>query len=181
MSGSTAAILAENGLTRLQEKYNGNLGREDSLNLAIEAAEIHLKALRLVNDAEENKDLRKKTLSLFDEAERIKKGNDFPPNDRIYEMVFGVGSARRPTVAGPSGSVNASAPTAAKVIGVLKPLEAPVSSRPLSTREQKVLLESSLINGAVFPHWKAEDSLGSFELGRDGKQFVYAWISACSM
>lgn len=40
----------------------------------------------------------------------------------------------------------------------------PVSSRPLSTREEVILLEGSKLHGLIFPPWKAEPSENFFDL-----------------
>jgi len=171
MSGSASVALAECGLLELQHKYNCCLGREDSLKLAIEAAEIHLKALRLTSDGAQKKTLKSKTLFLFEEAEKIKKGNDFIPDNRVYELVFGAGSAKECQSLGDvQYQFNATESSSA-----VKYLLAPVSSRPLSIREQKVLLEGSVLNGARFPIWKDADDSESFDLAPGQDQFMYAY------
>lgn len=174
MSISASKALAESGLQGLQQKYNGPIGRDDSLNLAIEAAEIHLKALRLTSDVSQKKRLKNVTLSLFEEAEKIKKGNDFSPNDRVYEMVFGPRIVGKPIPADPPKCGAVEEANAIQSSPNVKALQAPVSTRPLSIREQKVLLEGSLVNGAKFPPWKDSDALESFELAAGEEQFEYA-------
>jgi len=170
MSGPLTPLLTECGLRALQQRYDGYLDCEDSLNLAIEAAEIHLKALRLSTDTSQKKALKSKTLALFEEAEKIKSGNDFSSNDRVYQMVFGVASAREierqgQGTASPDPRVTERPPS-------VKTLLAPVSRRAPTTREQKVLLEGSLLNGAKFPAWKEADGLESFELVPGEEQFL---------
>lgn len=175
MSGSASVALAESGLLELQHKYNGCLGREDSLKLAIEAAEIHLKALRLTSDGADKKTLKTKTLILFEEAEKIKKGSDFIPDNRVYELVFGAGSAKESiSISQSLGDIQQEV-HATKSSSAIRTLLAPVSSRPLSVREQKILLEGSVVNGAKFPIWKDADNLESFDLAPGQEQFMYAY------
>jgi len=170
MSGLASAALAESGLLELQHRYNDCLSREDSLNLAIEAAEIHLKALRLASDGAQKKTLKSKTLFLFEEAEKIKKGSDFVPDNRVYELVFGVGSAKKvQSLRDFEQEVHVTESSSA-----VKALLAPVSSRPFSVREQKVLLEGSVVNGTKFPVWKETDGSESFDLVPGQAQFMYA-------
>ncbi|KAH1301617.1 hypothetical protein KXW28_003228 [Aspergillus fumigatus] len=51
-------------------------------------------------------------------------------------------------------------------------LEAPVSTRTLTTREEIILLEGAKLNGFIFPPWAGPPSLEEFEPSEGGQSFI---------
>lgn len=101
--------------------------KEEALNNAILAIEIYMKAIKLASGESDRERLKLNCMKLLARAEEIKKIED-------WSM---------------SGYPREQPPTK-------KPLRAPLSTRTLSTREQVILLESSRLNGSVFPPWTFE-------------------------
>lgn len=98
--------------------------KEEALNNAILATEIYMKAIKLASGESDRERLKLKCMKLLARAEEIKKIED-------WSM---------------SGCPREQPPTE-------EPLRAPLSTRTLSTREQMILLESSRLNGSIFPPW----------------------------
>lgn len=60
----------------------------------------------------------------------------------------------------------------------LIPLEAPVSGRALSKREEIILLEGSKLHGFIFPPWKSDPEDSVFEEWVNGSEF-YLLVDSC--
>lgn len=143
----------------LQTKFSDSLTKDEALNFALEAAELHMKFLRLATSKTEKSELGKKCKSLLDEAERIKGSDSWLKED---EPLIDIGPAQ--VVAVPPAPTQksksllrspASNPTATgenqwfDEINVLS--SEPVSSRILTDAEQLLLSKSAKINGILFP------------------------------
>lgn len=68
-----ASLEAE--LRILKNEYSSHLTREEALDLAMKAAELHMKFLRLATDKSEKTRLTNSCNALLDDAERIKVAN----------------------------------------------------------------------------------------------------------
>lgn len=157
-------------LKALRSKYHERLNHEDSLAFAIEAAEIHLKCLKLSKSAVEKDSLKQKTISLFDEAERLKKDHNYTPARSIQELVFGPEHDERVKVLDMPAESDA---TQSKIIPpAVRLLSPPRSMRELSISEQKLILEASRLNAAIFPPWKPSDDANHSHLQSRGELFT---------
>jgi len=109
----------------------------------MQAAQLHMKFLKIATDKTQKADIRKKAVSLLDEAERIKKSTtwDAKPLDWLIDIV----------PLQPTQPAN-------------KHLEPPLSKRELPTSEQLVLLKASKLNGAKFPPWTEDPVSNDFEV-----------------
>lgn len=141
----------------MQKKYGTPNENTDTLQLAIDAAELHLKHLRLVSTLEQKKTLRSKTLALFEEAEKIKKDAAYHAGQKVYDLCSL--SATLPVVIEDVKQKSVEKNTTTSNV---KPLTTPASLRPLSVPEQKILLLGSKINDAIFPPWTDADETESF-------------------
>lgn len=141
--------------------------REDALQLAIEAAELHLKHLKLTQDQGQKRSLKSKTLSLFDEADKIKQDASYVPGHRVHDLVFADLTVTDSESTGTNVAVqDRSSPRSIRL------LSAPVSTRALPITERRILIEGSKLNNAKFPPWQESDGNESFELATRQAQFV---------
>ena len=62
----------ENELHVLKSRFNKQLTRDEALDLALQAADLHMKFLHLAKEGAEKNDLRRRTSNILDEAARIK-------------------------------------------------------------------------------------------------------------
>ena len=136
----------------MQKKYGTPNENTNTLQLAIDAAELHLKYLRLASTLEQKKTLKSKTLALFEEAEKIKKDASYHAGQKVYDLCSL--SATLPAV---SEDVKQKSVERKITTSNIKPLTTPASLRPLSISEQKVLLVGSKLNGAIFSPWTDVD------------------------
>lgn len=116
-----------------------------------------MKFLKLATDKTEKAALSKKTVSLLDEAERIKKTPDWTPKPLDLLIDF---EPLRPIP-----------PTS------FKKLAPPSSLRELSTHEQLILLKASKLNGAKFPPWDNPPSSDDFTLATGESLFMCVFPS----
>lgn len=147
----------------MKSRYSETLSREQALDFALEAAELHMKFLRLATSKKDKNELGKKCKSLLDEAERIKTSDIWKPEDDLLlsfkplepetpirprtpsktstqsTSITGVFTPASSTVAlQPSGTPKA------------RTWRIPISKRKLETSEEILLLKASKINGCVF-------------------------------
>jgi len=141
----------------LQKRYGAPDENTNTLQLATDAAELHLKYLRLATNAEQKKTLKVKTLALFEEAERIKKDATYHAGQKVYDLCSLSSALPAVTEDVKQKSVAKNSPGSN-----VKPLTTPTSFRPLSVSEQKILLVGSKLNGAIFPSWTNADEIESF-------------------
>jgi calpain-7 len=155
-------------LRDLRDKYQEPISRQDSLALAIEAAEIHLKCLKLSSSTVEKKALREKTIYLFDEAEKLKGNPNYAPARPIQELVFGAKHDRQPT----KEPVHSSFTNSKSIPPAVRLLSPPQSTRELPISEQRLILEASRLNAAIFPPWKPADDAEQFDTRPEGDIFT---------
>jgi calpain-7 len=105
--------------------------REAALENAILAAELYMAATKLASSGSERAKLRAKCRQLTSRAESIKKSASFSSS---------------------TSSSSSRAPVQSKELS----LRAPVSQRPLSKREEIILLEGSKLHGFIFPQWTSD-------------------------
>jgi len=141
----------------LQKRYGAPDENTNTLQLAIDAAELHLRYLRLASTAEQKKTLTVKTLALFEEAEKIKKDATYHAGQKLYDLCSL--SSALPAV---TEDVKQSSVGKSSTRSNVKPLTTPTSLRPLSVSEQKILLVGSKLNDAIFPPWTDADEIESF-------------------
>lgn len=118
--------------------------KKEALNNAILATEIYMKAIKLASSESDRERLKIKSMKLLERAEEIKKIEDWTMSGCVREH------------------------TATE-----KPLRAPLSTRTLSIREQMILLESSRLNGSIFPPWTLEPGDDSFRSMTDDTPYLY--------
>ncbi|CAK3965009.1 related to Calpain-like protease palB RIM13 [Lecanosticta acicola] len=132
---------------RLADQLLRSSSRDEALQIAIQAVETSMKALRLVSDPSEKAKYTARAQVLMREAEEIKKSTDWR---RIIPQSSIVRSAApRPSV-------------------IAKPLKEPVNSRELPKREQIIKLKAGWLNGVKFPEWSGPPDASEFQL-KDGE------------
>lgn len=138
----------------MQSKLPQAVTKDDALAIALSAAELSMKALRLAKDLTTRKSLSAQVQSLLGEAERIKYSDDWTP---------------------PAISITAPEGDEIEEIDVskLKKLKEPISSRTLTKAEEILLLKASKLNGFKFPPWKNAPKDSDFELKADEAPFLY--------
>lgn len=62
-------------LLGLKKKYSQLLTKDEALDLALQAADLHMKFLKIAKDGPEKRDIRRRCSSLLDEAEKIKSSD----------------------------------------------------------------------------------------------------------
>ena len=113
-----------------------------------------MKALSLASTTLEKKRLGTKCQSLLDLGERIKQAEDINPIVRDYAR-------------GSDSLIERTARTAQDVI----------STRKMTTRERILILESSKLNGFIFPPWQDTPCVEDFHLDEDQEPFMYVVMS----
>ena len=136
--------------------------RDEALEVAIKAAETAFSALRLVKDPSEKAKYTARAKELMQEAETIKKSEDW-----------------RQAIAQASQPRGEAAFDASKI----RLLKEPVNSRALPKSEQIIILRGGFLNGEKFPEWSGAPSSSEFER-KDGEElFLYVSLlpvlSAC--
>lgn len=138
-----------NLLKRKQNELLQSSSKDEALAIALAAAELSMKALKLSKDSDARKFYSAKVQSLLDEAEQIK-----------FNDAWSLVKKPQPAVQEAEGrNIH---------IDKIKRLEEPISSRPLTKAEEILLLKASKLNGFKFPPWKVPPRESDFEL-RDGE------------
>ena len=140
---------------RLSKQLPRSSSKDEALEVAIEAAELSMQALKLARNKDEKALLSTRVKQLLDEAERIKRSKDWR------------------TVAHSTPVANGSAGGVATGNNKSKALEAPVSSRELPTSEKVLLLKAGYLNGFKFPPWSQPPEPNEFELRESEELFLY--------
>lgn len=117
-----------------------------ALEAAINATELYMNALSLADTPALKKRLDAKCRQLLTIAEQIKENRTRPHKPLPSTDITGAAGARP---------------------------EEPVSTRPLSKREQIILLEGSKLNGFIFPPWSGPPNPREFDLQDDEQLFKY--------
>ncbi|KAI9741018.1 MAG: cysteine protease [Cirrosporium novae-zelandiae] len=124
--------------------------KEEALKSAIEAIELYMRILPIVSNKEERKCFDKKCLDLLQYAETLKKTR------------------------GPSKVNPFPLPPTRREHGhaIISRSQSPASCRQLATREKIILLESSKLNGFIFPPWKEDPMPDEFALKHEESPFL---------
>ena len=137
---------------RLAVQLPRSSSRDEALDIAIKAAETAMQALKLAKDPRERTQLSTRANQLLREAERIKTDTNWRP---------AIQSSPTANAGGKHNGVKSRA------------RNEPLSTRKMSTREQKLLLQASFLNGFKFPPWTTPPKIDEFEL-KDGEElFLY--------
>ena len=146
------------------------LSRKEALKLATQAAELQMKFLRVAVDEEEKSELTNKVISMLDQAERIKRSENWDPKssellidlEPLEPISF---SALPPTpVVDFTGNPRSDL--------AVKSLPVPESSREVSKQEQ-LLLRGLKPGKHKFPPWGKPPSPNEFQLGAGKISFLY--------
>jgi hypothetical protein len=122
-----------------EDRILRSLTKDEALSNAISAADIYMEAIKLASTESERERLKSKCLKVLARAEDIKKVQHWSvPQGRGEQACMG------------------------------RELKNPLSNRPLSSREEVILLESSRLHGSIFPPWTAEPRADFFKL-KDGE------------
>lgn len=166
MAGQARISAMTGELNALQSRIAGAPTRDEALELAIKAAELCMKALKVATDKRQKAELSSQCQTLLTEAERIKKSPEWPP------------ATTPPSIS--SLSLDSPPPSSSKPARTVSPLAQkptkirpePVSDRVLTTSELILLLKASKINGSTFPPWKDEPAPAEFMLKPGELPFV---------
>lgn len=126
-------------LKGLQSKYSQQLTRDEALDLALQAADLHMKFLRIAKEGPEKKALSRRCSSILDNAEKI-KAQDIWEFDSDSLIGFGPLQSSRSQLSGGTLSSNGIAtspiPSIARGLKPQTPLQPPIMvprpSSPLS-------------------------------------------------
>lgn len=157
MSSSRAELFGLDELrqdaARLLDELPRASTRNEALDIAIKAAEVSMRALKLATDSQEKSSCKTRVQQLMQAAERIKHDSDWK---KAVRASTGKLQEKR---------IN---PTSVKA------LEEPVNSRQLPNKEELIVLRAGYLNGTKFPPWKKDPQPGEFELkdGEDLFQYV---------
>ncbi|KAF2096321.1 cysteine proteinase [Rhizodiscina lignyota] len=125
--------------------------QDEALELAIRAAELCMRALKIATDANDKSNFSSKCRSLLEQAENIKSGRE-----------------QKPSISAKSSRV----PSNANITRRVKRLLEPISTRQQSKAEQILVLRASDLNGFRFPPWKGAPGSNEFELVAGQKLFT---------
>ncbi|KAJ9647307.1 cysteine protease [Coniosporium tulheliwenetii] len=153
----------------LQASIANATSKDEALELALQAAELCMKALKIATDREQKSDMTSRCQTLLTEAERIKTITQWPLTPVLTPAM----------TPGPASSPNASPLTLRReteAIGTptpvrVKQLVEPVSSGELSKAEKIILLKSSKLNGFTFPPWQGAPEPDEFALSQGAEAF----------
>lgn len=149
----------------LQASIAGASSKDEALELAIQAAELCMKALRIATDREQKSDIKSQCQTLLSEAERIKTVNQWPLAPAATRSPVGSRDTSSLTLHAEPAAIEA--PSAARP----KQLNEPILSRKISKAEQIILLKSSKLNGFAFPPWHRPPDPSEFILGSEQEPF----------
>lgn len=95
----------EEELHKLRQTRTKQLTQNEALDLALEAAELHIKFLRIAKEGQDKTELRSRTSSVLDEAERIRNVETWDNNSQPL-INFGVPASQRPAINGTDGTTS---------------------------------------------------------------------------
>lgn len=125
--------------------------RSEALEIAINAVDTSMRALKLADNPIDRSQLSRRVKQLLQEAEQIKTNNDWKPL-----------SHDSPGFSDASGR---------DVYIEAREFKEPLNSRELPRSEQILLLRASMLNGVKFPPWTSEPTQDEFALGSDEQPF----------
>ena len=142
---------------RLAEQLPQSSSKDEALEVAIQAAETAMGALKLAQDPNEKAKLTTRFKSLIAEAEKIKAGKDW----RI--------TASPASTEASHGHNGVNVNTSQKQ----RLLKEPQSTREPSKGEQILLLKASFLHGFKFPPWTKAPEASEFEAKEGEELFLY--------
>ncbi len=146
------------------------LSRKEALKLATQAAELQMKFMRVAVDEEEKSELTNKVISMLDQAERIKRSENWDPKSSELlidlEPLEPISFSALPPTPVVDFAGNPKLDLAAKSLPV------PESSREVSKQEQ-LLLRGLKPNKNKFPPWEKPPNPNEFQLGAGKVSFLY--------
>ncbi|KAI9724800.1 MAG: hypothetical protein M1812_000076 [Candelaria pacifica] len=137
----------------IEARVSVSATKDEAIKSSIVAAEKYMEALKLTVCDKERTRLRQSCNALLNQAELIKKAEQWKPSDTLYKS-----TSSRVASSG-KGLITASKP---------------VSSRQLTKREQIILLEGSKLNGSIFPEWKSAPAPAEFDFKGEQGKFIDA-------
>ncbi|KAI9838547.1 MAG: hypothetical protein M1819_004856 [Sarea resinae] len=140
---NNAMVDLEIQATKLEARIFSSSTKEDALSSAIGAVELYMRALKHAKTPEDKAKLKRKCQDLLEQAERIKESENWNARD--------------------ANRNNASS---------VQKLAQPGEDREIPVREQRILWESSKLNGFIFPPWKGTPEPNEFQLGDGESQFI---------
>lgn len=140
-------------LQNLENALPKAVSKDAALQIALDAAELSMRALKLAKTPNLKKNWSSKVKSFLDEAEQIKYSDKWNP----------------------MASKSTSKKLEPKQLdsSQVRQLKEPSPTRALSNQEQKMLLLGSRVNGFKFPPWKEPPKDSDFELKDGTKLFLY--------
>ncbi|KAF1988185.1 cysteine proteinase [Aulographum hederae CBS 113979] len=153
-STTLAAMQAE--ATELGSRVNNAPSKDEALGLAIQAAQLCMKALKLATSPEQKSELKSKCQLLLNQAEEIKTTPTWRPLPQLSSLSL---DTHGTSVSGTSGSPSIPASNVRKLVE-------PVSTRDLSKKEQLLVLRASMLNDFKFKPWKGPPDPSEFAAAR---------------
>ncbi|KAF2144597.1 uncharacterized protein K452DRAFT_356752 [Aplosporella prunicola CBS 121167] len=156
----------------LEARIPNASSKDEALDLALKAAELCMKALKLASDKSQKSDISSRCQSLLTEAERIKKTNEWasslPPSSSFIPTtpLSQNSSLARGSLSERLAIKSSDTPPKTKRS------TPPIPNRNLSTSEQILLLKGSRLNGQTYPPWKGDPEPSEFTLDYDEGPFT---------
>ena len=152
---------ADQGDQSLEARINGASSNDERLRLAIEAAELALKAIKLAAAGRAKESMREKASDLLRQAEAFKKGQNGP----LQELPVRTKTSTPlldPQFASPKDTTRWAGSLASRTTNGETKL--PKSRRELAKSEQILLMRGSKLNGCKFPPFGATPNAHDFLL-----------------
>ena len=143
----------------LQRRLLQSSSKDEALTLAIKAAEVSMRALKLANGAQEKQAWSADVKSLLEKAEHIKSSQDWTAVVQTRQNGYG-------------GTLPLEKPS------TQEGLKQPESTRPLTRKEQILLLKAGFLHGFKFPPW-TPPTPDEFELQPGEGLFLYVCVCVC--
>lgn len=182
----------ETEMKGLKSRYSQHLTRDEALDLALQAADLHMKFLRIAKEGPEKKALSQRCSSILDEAEKIKSEDVWsfdsdsligfetlqpersslssnllvdPPNS---SNIRGLTTQTVPMVLRSSSPARSTSTTDSRISagrnGTTNRSSALLkSNRIIPKKEQILLWQASELHGSKFPPWENPPSNNEFE------------------
>ncbi|KAK8243646.1 hypothetical protein HDK90DRAFT_475463 [Phyllosticta capitalensis] len=157
-------------LTEVQRRIAQSPDKDEALKLAIEAAELCMRALSVATTKNEKANLKSQANGFISEAERIKKNPSWSPSSSSLSPNPSSSAASPSPVAPRAASSSATSTSPTPSAKAHRPSQL-VSQRPLPTAEQIILYKASAVNGVQFPPWKEPPSSKEFASDADTGHF----------
>lgn len=152
--------------------------QEEALKLAISAAELCMKALKIATNAREKSDLSARCQKLLDQAETIKQDQKwkFSPHAIPFNPKESGSEPKKATsrieIKKPPAPNDQATTTSKLDRKPVKGLSEPRSTRQQSKAEQILVLKASQLNGFKFPPWTDAPRAEQFQFAT-GKDFFW--------